>query len=466
MAENFGTCTWPYALVDGVRKHISEATRLERGVCPVCGADLIARKGLIREEHWWHINGKKCDPWYQPKGPWHHYWQNKFPIENQEVVFEKKVGEKIIRHIADVKTEKGVVLEVQWSSISRETIAEREAFYDNMLWLVGMQRTGSDQVFRQVITHNNDPIALRLGQAWVLEDRNSISRQKWCYATKPVAFDFAGTNERPKNDEHLYCLLPKVGDVEERICIEIDREKLMSALRTGVVGRLFLYWKESINAIIEQDREAKRQRKLLEEAKLKAKQERYREELRKMKEESQRWRERCERNRVAEIARFKDIGLADEDIATFVGGRFDQEYKVALSLGWVETYLLYKRYIIDEVGLPIPTFAFPRMGRLVLHYVNGYTYEAFKHDVEKARQMLGTEVSKTLDFGKMRRLEGKVIAAIDYYRYEEDEKFGMIFRNSRMLKRKFDLTRSAIGLSQISEKQAAYFAFYDRSDFF
>ena len=463
MADGLGVCTWPYALVGGVRRHIREAARHERGICPVCGAELVARKGLVREDHWWHINGRRCDPWYQPKGLWHLYWQNKFPSENQEVVVTKEVGGKIIRHIADVRTEKSVVLEVQWSPLSLEAIAEREAFYGNMLWLAGMQRTEGDHAFLHAIVHGNIPISIGTEQAWVVEDRGRISQQKWCYATKPVVFDFAGTKDLPESEEPLYCLLPKVDDGEERICIEIARERLMAALRTGKAGILFRYWKESISAIINRWRNAKSQKTLLEEAKSKERQEREREQLLKWEEENRQWRERCERNRELEIARFKEVGVPREDAESFVAGRFDQTFKAALSLGWVESYLVCKRYVFDEVGLPMPVFLLPKMGRLVLHYVNGYAYEAFKHDVEIARQLFGTELSKTLDFEKMRRQEGKVVAAIDYYRYEEKGKIGVILRNGRMLKRarKFDLVRSEIGFSKISEKQAAYFALYD-----
>lgn len=144
MAEGFGTCTWPYAIVDGVRTHISDAARLQHGECPVCGAELVARKGKFREDHWWHVNGKRCDPWYQPKGPWHLYWQNMFPKECQEVVVEGDVDGTRVRHIADVKTHGGIVLEVQYSAISPETIAIREDFYGNMLWLANMRRIESD----------------------------------------------------------------------------------------------------------------------------------------------------------------------------------------------------------------------------------------------------------------------------------------------------------------------------------
>ena len=71
-------CTWRFAIVDGERLDISKAQREQRGICPLCGGDLVAKKGDIRESHWSHINKRKCDAWYESKGQWHRWWQNRF----------------------------------------------------------------------------------------------------------------------------------------------------------------------------------------------------------------------------------------------------------------------------------------------------------------------------------------------------------------------------------------------------
>ena len=112
MFEDIGLCKWRYAIVDGIKTDIRDAKRYQHGVCPMCGDELIARKGEIRAHHWCHARGK-CDAWYQPKGPWHVYWQSKFPVEMQEVPVSKLIGGVSVKHIADIRTDRGLVIEVQ-----------------------------------------------------------------------------------------------------------------------------------------------------------------------------------------------------------------------------------------------------------------------------------------------------------------------------------------------------------------
>lgn len=462
MAEGFGICTWPYAVVDGVRTHISEAARLQHGICPVCGAELVARKGKFREDHWWHVNGKRCDPWYQPKGPWHLYWQNMFPKECQEVVVEGDVDGTRVRHIADVKTFGGIVLEVQYSAISPETIAIREAFYCGMLWLANMTRVWSDNNVLEAMKRNG-PYAVGEEMAWVVNETRLIARQKWFLATKPVAFDFSGALERPQSDEHLYCLLPNVGDGQERVCFEVDRYRLIDALRAGSCGRLFRLWKESVATVLDlykADLQARREKAEAEErARHEEARKQQREMIRRMDEER-----RLRRIKLSEDAEFyRGLKLTEEEIETFITGRFDATLGAALSLGWVETYLICCHLITYDAGIPAAGFDMPKMGRMVLHYVNGYTYEEFKNDAVKAKECFGYDVAKTLDYEKMRKLRGKVVAAADYCICNDGSESGVAIRNLRMFNRRFDLFPNKVGFSKISEKQSSLFSAYDRA---
>ena len=45
---------------------IYDAERGRSGICPICGEELIPRKGELREWHWGHKSGRKCDAWYDP----------------------------------------------------------------------------------------------------------------------------------------------------------------------------------------------------------------------------------------------------------------------------------------------------------------------------------------------------------------------------------------------------------------
>lgn len=117
-----------FALVDGVRL---EPQPKQRGCCPLCGAEMVAKCGRVKVWHWAHKGRLECDPWYE-ETEWHRSWKDKFPLEWQEkIAYDEATGEK---HIADVRTPSGLVIEFQHSVISSEEVIAREAFYKNMVW--------------------------------------------------------------------------------------------------------------------------------------------------------------------------------------------------------------------------------------------------------------------------------------------------------------------------------------------
>lgn len=103
-----------------------------KGNCQVCKSPMIAACGEIVKWHWKHKNLEDCDPWYGEMTQWHIDWQNHFPKINQEVV----INQQGVKHIADVLTDKNLVIEFQHSPISSKEIREREEFYGNMIWVV------------------------------------------------------------------------------------------------------------------------------------------------------------------------------------------------------------------------------------------------------------------------------------------------------------------------------------------
>lgn len=104
----------------------------EKGFCPLCKDEVIKALGEIYTPHFRHKTLQNCDSWSEGETEWHYNWKQKFPIDWQEVVIEKYNE----LHRADIKTNKGLVLELQNSSISTTTIKIREDFYGNMIWLV------------------------------------------------------------------------------------------------------------------------------------------------------------------------------------------------------------------------------------------------------------------------------------------------------------------------------------------
>jgi hypothetical protein len=87
--------------------------------------------------HWSHYRKADCDHWWENETPWHRDWKNRFPVDWQEVIHYADNGEK---HIADVKTPNGSILEFQHSRISPDERRSREAFYKNLIWVVDGQR--------------------------------------------------------------------------------------------------------------------------------------------------------------------------------------------------------------------------------------------------------------------------------------------------------------------------------------
>lgn len=77
-----------------------EATPGAVGLCPGCGAPLIAKCGSKKVWHWAHKGQRHCDDWWEPETGWHRSWKSYFPADWQEVPSRDKAGEL---HIADVK---------------------------------------------------------------------------------------------------------------------------------------------------------------------------------------------------------------------------------------------------------------------------------------------------------------------------------------------------------------------------
>ncbi len=98
--------------------------------CQICGGSMTAHCGDIRRHHWHHDSS--CDSWYEPMTDWHIDWQNRFPEDWREVVRIKNQE----KHVADVFTDKDIVIEFQHSFIPTDEIREREAFYENMIWVL------------------------------------------------------------------------------------------------------------------------------------------------------------------------------------------------------------------------------------------------------------------------------------------------------------------------------------------
>ena len=172
-----------FAVFEGERREAQPGLPAE---CPVCGNAMVAKCGQHRVPHWAHRGTRTCDHWWEPETEWHRAWKNHFPERRQEIVHQSEGGEK---HIADVKTDRGVVLEFQHSHLRREERESRENFYPKMVWVVDGRRRARDRarffaslcagtvVYREPLI-----VSVRWKEGALLRD--------WDTSRAPVYFDF------------------------------------------------------------------------------------------------------------------------------------------------------------------------------------------------------------------------------------------------------------------------------------
>ncbi|MBL7671797.1 MAG: hypothetical protein JNM39_15020 [Bdellovibrionaceae bacterium] len=210
-----------YALVHGQRE---DAQPDLSGECPVCGRQVIAKCGDIKVWHWSHSGRRICDTWWENETEWHRSWKGHFPKEWQEFVHHADDGEK---HIADVKTEQGYVIEFQHSHINPEERQVRENFYKKMIWIVdGTRRSRDKEKFIDGWTFSD-----RIGGRDDLRDSpgGGALLRDWGGPSVTVFFDFG--------EDVLWGLLPKTTEGKE-YGFRVERKALIDSLRPAPPSNL------------------------------------------------------------------------------------------------------------------------------------------------------------------------------------------------------------------------------------
>lgn len=206
-----------YASVNGARQ---EAQPKLSGKCPCCESPVIAKCGTVRKPYWAHKSKKVCNSWKnKPETEWHRTWKDHFPKEWQEIIQTAENGDK---HIADVKTDQGYVIEFQHSSIKLEERQSRENFYKAMIWIVdGTKQAGDKEKFINI--WRNSTLVNRYEELWELKggfEKCSLL-QTWNDSSAPVFFDFG--------ENILLGLLPKEPS-GARYGVGINRNALIESL--------------------------------------------------------------------------------------------------------------------------------------------------------------------------------------------------------------------------------------------
>ena len=169
-----------FALVDG---HRADPHPGGLGICCYCGCRMIPKCGRYVRWHWAHERRSSCDPWQEGETDWHMAWKDCFPEEFQEILHIDDTTKE--KHIADVKTSAGIVVEVQHSRISDAELRSREDFYRNMIWIVDARdNCGWFLLGTSFDPVGHDPLCCQF-EWW---GRGSLVKW-WSEATKPVFFD-------------------------------------------------------------------------------------------------------------------------------------------------------------------------------------------------------------------------------------------------------------------------------------
>lgn len=245
-----------FALVDESRQ---VAFPGGRGSCPACGRPTVAKCGERIIWHWAHSGRRHCDPWWENETAWHREWKDRFPREWQEIVHhDPGTGEK---HVADVKTGRGLVIELQNSSMSPMELRSRESFYGWMIWIVNAapfegnfailnplpdptavfsqdlrfgqpSRRGVGEYWRKSENPHGGPLYWMHSirdieaeiQAWYVGHHAVVWRRPrtvWFGATRPVFLDFGG---------EVLWRLGMWGDSDLRCVKRFDSDRLVQSL--------------------------------------------------------------------------------------------------------------------------------------------------------------------------------------------------------------------------------------------
>jgi competence protein CoiA len=196
-----------------------------RGTCPFCSGEVIAKCGTQRVAHWAHRGIRECDSWAEKETDWHRAWKNNFPVECQEFIqHDGQSGEK---HIADVRTPYGFVIEFQHSHLDPQERDARERFYRNMVWVVDGTRLKRDYP-RFKNGKDNLRRTDRQGH-FLLAFPEECFPAMWLDSSVPVIFDFRVVDDgRPSEQfrDPLWCLLPgRVGG--SAVVVGVSREQFV-----------------------------------------------------------------------------------------------------------------------------------------------------------------------------------------------------------------------------------------------
>lgn len=206
-----------YAILDDQR---IEATPGARGTCPGCQAEVLARCGTKKVWHWAHKGRRHCDHWWENETQWHRDWKDKFPTEWQEVPARDEMGEL---HIADLKTNYGIVVEFQHSAIKPEEVKKRTDFYGQVIWIVDGTRRPTDLLQYERLLSENRGKRFDGVDIYTVDRYETRLLKDWGSLGRFIGFDFGGDN--------LFLLTQAQGHL--RYLFDLPKTEFVECIRKG-----------------------------------------------------------------------------------------------------------------------------------------------------------------------------------------------------------------------------------------
>ena len=210
-----------FADVNGERR---EAQPGLQGMCPWCSRPMVAKCGEVKIWHWAHQGRRVCDSWWENETEWHRAWKEEFPVNWQEVIHQAENGEK---HIADVKTDQGWVIEFQHSHIKPEERRSRDEFYSKLVWVVDGTRLKRDRVQFHNAWNYGRHVGGNSRIRKIFTDECALLR-KWGNSMVPIFFDFG-------DDQNFWWLHAK-GSSEQVYVAQYSRTDFIKIHRNGDTG--------------------------------------------------------------------------------------------------------------------------------------------------------------------------------------------------------------------------------------
>lgn len=122
----------------GNRISAEEAEKQKTYYCPMCGKQVILRRGETNISHFAHMANECEDNWHYDMSEWHCSMQNRFDEEQREII----VKHNGVVHRADILS-KNKIIEFQHSPITKEELQERNNFYKSagykVAWVFDLQ---------------------------------------------------------------------------------------------------------------------------------------------------------------------------------------------------------------------------------------------------------------------------------------------------------------------------------------